>query len=229
MELTKKRAVLVTTPIFLQTTKPNKAGFTLIEVLITVAIVAAVVALVLPKFNNRNNEMRSVVRKFMSLSRELRAHARLSGATYRLVIKMPEEGNNKKEEDNEKYEFWVEKAQGQVLNNYDPKNPPKLSDPKAEKKDDEPTSPFSPDTRIIKKPEVLPGGLQFESVELANIDRPIIRGIVYVHYFPTGFTDEAAIHLQYGEKLRWTIAIESLTGHVEVIDEFRNLEDLRAK
>ena len=226
MEQTKKKAVLDTTPTSHRTIKSKfkkNFGFTLIEILITIAIISAIVALVLPKFSNRNNEMRAAVRKFMTLSRELRAHSKLSGATYRLVISMSDEDRKPK------HEFWVEKAQGQILNNYDPKNPPQLPDPKAEKKEGESSSPFSPDTRIMKKPETLPGGLQFESVELTTTDQEIKSGLVYIHYLPTGFTDEAAIHLKYGEKLKWTIFVEPLTGHVEVVDEYRSLEDLRPK
>jgi hypothetical protein len=180
----------------------------------------------LPRLNNKNNELRATVRKLAVLSRELKAHAKLQNATYRLVINMVEEDRKPK------HQYWVERAAGEILNDYDPKDPPKLPDPNKELTDEEkkePPPPFAPDTRLMKKPETLPDGLLFESVELGSIEGPVSSGLVYIHYLPSGFADEAAIHLKQGDKLKWTLAIDPITGRVDIIDEFRSLKDLRAK
>ncbi|MCB0349754.1 MAG: hypothetical protein KDD38_01140 [Bdellovibrionales bacterium] len=191
----------------------------------TVAIIALIATMVLPKINNRNNELRSMVRKISVISRDLRSRAKLNNATYRLVINMGEEG-----EKNPRHEIWVESATGEVLNNYDPENPPTPRDQAEDKKEEGAPAPaFMPDPKVMKKPEVLPSQLIFESVEIGTLDEPITSGIVYIHYLPSGFADEAAIHLKSGEKLKWTLAIDPLTGRVDIINEFRNLEDLRAK
>lgn len=229
MRKIKKKAAQATIRTSPLTIKPRSAlissGFSLLEVIITVSIIAAIVTLVLPKISNRNNEMRAIVRRIAVLSRDLKARAKLNNATYRLAINMSEEDRKPK------HEFWVERATGQVLNEYDPENPPSLPNADKEKKDKDETSPslFSPDTRVMKKPEILPEELLFESVELGNLDEAITSGIVYIHYLPTGYADEAAIHLKLGEKLKWTLAIDPLTGRVDVLDHFRALEELRAK
>jgi len=128
-------------------------------------------------------------------------------------------------------EFWVERAQGQVLTDYDVKNPPKLPDPTEKEKKDEkaPPSQFTLDTKILKAPVAMPTGLIFERVELASSDDPITEGLVYIHYLPTGYADEAVIHLKQGEKIHWTLAIQPLTGRIDIIDEDRSLEDLNSK
>lgn len=201
------------------------AGFTLIEIIVTVAIIAAIAAIALPRIGGRSNELKSVVRKISVLCRELKLRAKLNNATYRLAINMSEEDRKPK------HEFWVEKAQGEILNNYDPKNPPQLAPPEKNESDGEaaPPSLFSADTRILKKPEVLPAGLTFESVELANVKEPITNGLVYIHFFPSGYSDEAAIHLRLTEKIKWTLATQPLTGTVDILTEYKKLEDLRAQ
>ncbi len=235
MAQTKRKAALATTKTSHQTIDSCSvtqrrvgAGFTLLEVIITVAIIAAIVTMALPRLGSRSNEIRSTVRKLSTLSRELRSRAKLNNTTYRLVINM-EDAEKTADASRRTYTYWVEKAHGEVLNDYDPENPPSL-DP--EENDDEEAKKqplFSPDTQIMKKPEELPGELIFESVELATLDEPVTTGIVYIHYLPTGFVDEAAIHLRRGDKIAWTLAIEPLTGRMDVIDEYRALEDLRAK
>ena len=170
--------------------------------------------------------MKSAVRKLSTLSRNIQAQARLQNATYRLVIFIPNSEENK----GVAHQYWVEKSAGTVLNSYDPDKPPPLpnSDEEKEQQEENP-SPFAADTKIMKKPEALPNELMFESVELKGVDEPITEGLVYIHYLPSGFSDEAAIHLKNGEKLKWTLALDSLTGRMDLIDEFVALEDIRPK
>lgn len=220
MVKTKKKAEQVTPKTSHLTTRD---GFSLLEVIVTVGIISAIVVVALPKLNRKSTELRSTVRKMGILSRELRTKAKLQNATYRLVISMSEEDRKPV------HQFWVEKGSGQILNDYDPKNPPQLPDPNKEPDEKTPPPAFSPDPKIMKTPETLPDGLIFESIEIASADQPITSGIVYIHYLPTGFADEAAIHLASGEKIKWTLAIHPLTGRLEIIDEFVALEDLRAK
>jgi len=201
----------------------SNSGMTLLEIIVAVAIIASIVTLVLPRLNSRSNEIRATVRKIAILSRELKNLAKLQNATYRLVIHMGEEDGKPK------HEFWVERGQGAILNDYDPKKPPTLPDPTKEKPEDEPPPAFTRDTKVLKKPEALPNELIFESVELASVDKPITEGLVYIHYLPTGFADEAVIHLKQGEKINWSLAIQPLTGRIDIIDENRSLRDLRSQ
>jgi len=177
----------------------------------------------LPRIGGKGNEMRSLVRKIAVLGRDLRARAKLQGATYRIVIRM----------DNDQkppvHELWIEKSRGEILNNYDPKNPPKLANPKQKPDEGEPPPTFSKDATLLRKPVELPKYLQFESVEISTLEEPITSGIVYIHYLPSGFADDAAIHIKYNEKINWTLAVDPLTGRMSVYDKFVQLEDLKAK
>jgi hypothetical protein len=90
-----------------------------------------------------------------------------------------------------------------------------------------PVPDFMPDTHITKEPIQLPGDLEFESVELNNLDEPIKQGVVYIHFLPTGFADEAAIHLKRGDKVKWTLYTQPFTGRMEILTEYKSLKDLR--
>lgn len=210
--------------------KLNRAGFSLIEVLVVLGIIAAVTAMVFPKFTNKNNEIRSVVRKFSALSRDLKNRAKLQNATYRIVIDLGDENARTVEQ-----YYWVERGNGEIINDYDPKNPPKpppTADQAADADNDEdknkPPPDFTPDASFFKKPQPLPGKLVFDGVELGSVDKRITSGIVYIHFLPSGFADESAIHLK-ADKLKWTIIINPLTARADILDDDKSLNDLRAK
>lgn len=218
---------LVTEKIFPQpmpTSDPvfrRSPGFTLLEVLIVLGIIVTIIAVGAPKLFNKKADLRKTIRRLAVLSRDLKSRAKLNSATYRLVIHMDVTGDKRVDS------YWVEKAKGQVLTDYDPDNPPELPDPEKKKDEDAPVEPFTPDTQSMKKPEVLPNGLEFESIELGSTEDPISEGLAYIHYFPSGFADDAAIHIRWGDKLKWTLALEPITGRIEVLEEFVALKDLR--
>jgi len=204
------------------------AGFTLIEIMVTIALIAFMVTIALPKISNKNNEIKATVRKLASMTRELRSRAKLQNATYRLVIDMAEEDGHPR------HTYYVEKGAGNIVNNYDPKSPPKnLAEQESEAKkakehgDELPPPDFVPDAHFSKGPVDLPKGLEFESVELNNLDAPVTTGVVYIHFLPSGFSDEAAIHLKQGEKAHWTLYTQPFTGRMEIMDKFMALKDLR--
>lgn len=223
-------------PTFQTTTSSaHSRGFTLIEILITIAIIAFVVAMTLPRISNKNNDLRSQVRRLTTLSRELHSRAQLQNATYRLVIDMQggEDDNDNMNPDGSKkarsVTYWVERGNGSIVNSYDAKNPPKAPKPDDKKEEGAPPPAFSPDPTIMKAKKQLEKGLDITSVELARIDRPVSVGTIYIHYLPSGYVDEAVIHLQLSEKIQWSLATEPLTGRMDIIPENRSLKDLQSK
>ena len=66
----------------------SKNGFTLIELMVVLAIVGGVVALSMPYLTNRNSQTKAVLRELSVFSRELHTRAKLQGVVYRLVIDM---------------------------------------------------------------------------------------------------------------------------------------------
>ena len=67
------------------------SGFTLVEILIVLAIVAVVTGMALPRLGGRNYQIRSQMRRMALLSEQVRQLAKLERSTYRLVIQMDNE------------------------------------------------------------------------------------------------------------------------------------------
>lgn len=225
------RAVQAKTPIFpLKTSdiesraKPKdpgirSGGFTLIEVMVVLAIITAIVTMVMPRIGNQNNELKATIRRFSVLTREIRHRARLENATYRLVIDMKDGSKSGKN----RPEYWIEKSASQVLL--------RSSDEETEIEKDEEGHPIDPDgfavdDSIMPKKE-LPKPLFFEDVELVGQDRPVDAGKVFIHFFPEGLIQEAAIHFRMGEKAQWTLGFNPITGKADIITQRISLKDIR--
>ena len=181
----------------------------------------------LPKLGGRKTEVQSMVRKIAIVSRELKYKAKLQNATYRLVIQaVPPPEEFETEPTDLKNQFWVEKAPGSVILSNDPEEEDEDDDDEDGQAPPDPNG-FIMDQKILKEPEKLPEGMIFERIELANQKEPITEGIVYIYFLPEGFVNESAIHLEFGEKLHWTIAIHPLTGRADIFDEDVSLDTLR--
>ena len=191
------------------------------EIMIVVAILAALMTVVLPRVGNQNNQLKEVIRRFTVITRELRHRARLENATFRLVIDM--KGGWEKGE--VAHQYWIEKTAKKVVL-------PGPDDEDEEPEEDEEGNPIDPDGfavdgQILKKKMTLPKPLWFESVELASQKDPTESGVAYIHFFPQGLVDEAAVHIRMSETSRWTLAIHPLTGKSEIITEYLELKDIR--
>lgn len=192
-------------------------GFTLVEVMVVVAILAVMIAAIAPRLGGGNYKIKGVVRKLGVLSREIRNNAKLRNATYRLVIEMNQDGDKREDL------YWVEYASGTVLGGQADEE---LND------DDDVKTPsvrsFQPDTRLMKKPEKLPSGMKFSKVEIASAKKPFTEGRVYLYYLPQGYVEENVIQISYGDDLKWTLAVQPLTGKVDVVSDHIDLAKLRA-
>lgn len=192
-------------------------GFTLIEVMIVIAIIAGVLAIGAPRMFNTKNQMRSAVRKMAVVTRDIRNVARLKNSTVRLVIRMSEEKG---------HAYWVESAQGNVrlLSQEQEEELDKLTDLQREEMAEK--NKFQPETSIVKNPVTLPRGMFFESVEYASRKDAVTEGTTYIHFFSQGLSEEAAIHLTDKKGLNWTITIHPLTGRAEVYERNVSLKEL---
>lgn len=194
--------------------RSRSSGFTLIEIMIVLAIVAALIATAAPRLLRRDKNVRSVVRHFIVLGKEVRNRARLSNATMRLVIEL----------DPQKPRYWVEKSSG-----------PKLLDPDAEdadRRDEDEEEEGKPkdwqtDTVLTKNPKELPDGLYFGSVETLNMKAPVTEGTAYIHFFPEGLMEAAAVQITDREKLTWTLVFNPLTGQADIVEQARSLKEIR--
>lgn len=191
----------------------SQRGFTLIEIMIVLAIVAGLITLGAPRLLKKDGNIKSVARNFIVLSKEVRNKARLTNSTYRLAISM-EPGEEK---------YWLERASG-----------PQAVDPEAyekekdeDKDEDAPPPLFQVDTSLIKKEKKLPEGLRFGSVETVNMKAPMTSGVAYIHFFPEGFVEASAVQITNGNNLTWTLVFNPLTGQADIIEKASSLKDIQ--
>lgn len=197
--------------------RARERGFTLIEIMIVIAIITAVLAIGAPRLVNNSTQMRATIRQLAVMTREIRNNARLYNVTSRLVLDIDGEKSPA---------FWVESSPGNVLllTEAQRKDLEKLTS--AQRQDEEKKSSFDLDARVTHNHIRLPRGLKFESVEYASRNKALAVGKAYVHFFPQGLTEEAVIHLTDGKTLNWTIAINPLNGHAEVYERKVMLKEL---
>ena len=80
---------------------------------------------------------------------------------------------------------------------------------------------------FLREPISLPKPLLFRDIEVE--DAISKDGKAYIHFFPQGIIEEAAIHISNGKKgeAGWTITYNSLTGKGHIIDKYIPLKNLR--
>lgn len=203
--------------------RKNQKGFSLIEILIVLGLISGIVAIMASKIGKSSDrELRRDIRYFAASLKDLRNKARMRNRTYRLVINLPE---NQKE----KQVYWIESTSKQFLVTYEPEELEKLEDARkeAEKEGQADPSGFTVDAELSgSEPKKLPDGLYFGAVEIAAQQKEFTAGRIFIHFFPEGRVEEAAIHLTNRDKLHWTLAIHPLTGRVDMINQNKKLKDL---
>lgn len=202
--------------------KANHAqGFTLIEIMIVLAILAFGMTLAISRLSNKSGELRAVLRKTVVLSRELHTRAKLNGVTYRMVIDLGDGGPQSSQG------IYVERGtSASVIKDRD------LKEEEEQEEDEENPRPkdFQRDTELLKKPILLPRGVYISEVEINRIERPVTQGVTYIHYLSQGLVEEAAIHLKGdGTEQKWTISIHPLTGKAEILSPSMRLQELQTQ
>lgn len=189
-------------------------GFTLIEILIVLALVAGLVMYAVPKLSS-GDQVRAAVRRLTVITKQAQTNARLSGQVHRLVISMPQD-------ENEDHSYWVERATKKDL------SLAFSNDGDDDKKDDEATSEtgFEMDEKTTRKKETLPSNFYFEDIEFSEKDK-VTEGKAYVYFFPQGLVTRAAIHLTNRKAIKWTIILNPLTGVGTVLTEYKSLKDIQ--
>jgi general secretion pathway protein H len=193
-------------------------GFTLIEVMVVMAIVAFIIVIGATRLSNPKDGYTSFVQRLAVSTRELRNTARLKNLTTRLAIEMDKKNGTT---------VASESAQGlvPVLSEEAQKAVSNLS--KEQQKIFMKKFTFEPEKSAFKKPLKLPKGLKIESVEYSGRDRLITEGTAYIHFFPQGLSDEAAIVVTNGDTLFWTIMVNPLTGRADVFEKKMSMKELK--
>lgn len=194
-------------------------GFSLIEIMVVLGIMAALVVLGASRIQKKQTSIRSVVRQFTVLGKEIRNHARLHNQTLRLVIEL----------DPEKPTYFIEASNSSGSNYIDAEALEKLrsGDLREDDPDRKNVTAFTPYTRIMKKPRELPSGFFFKQVETQSSPDPITEGKAYIYFFPKGHLEATAIQMSDGKDTTWTIVYHPLTGHANIIQEAQSLRDIK--
>lgn len=207
--------------------RSSPRGFTLLELLITMSIMVAVIIVVLPRARGPEGELKSMIRKFAVLVKELNHSARLNNSVYRIVFDMGV-GDGPRDQS-----FWVERTSRNVTI---PTLEQKEQTLKQERnrsrseEDEKPKDPdgFTLDPRFTKKPEKLPRVLKVSLVERLDEKESVSEGKTAVYFFPQGAAEEVIIHLKSGEKLHWSLVVHPLAGRADIVEggiSFRDLQN----
>jgi len=185
----------------------QRKGFTLIEILIVLAIMGAVMAFSFSRIRKNENSIRSVARNIIVLTKEIRNQARMTSSTLRLVVQF----------DKNKPKYWVEKASGIELR--DPESKEISTDD-----EDGPKSSFQLFKTLTKKEKELPKGFYFNSLEVTN-QSPVSEGYGFIYFSPEGFVDASALQIS-SQKNTWTFIFNPLTGQADFLPEAKSLKEV---
>ncbi len=196
----------------------DQRGLTLIEIMVVLLIIGAVISVIAPKIGGRRDQARAALRQLSVTTKQLHTLAVLKQKTYRLAMRFSE--------DKEKpHQFWIESSSSTVAlrtAEQQREHENKMRGSKEEK----PSVSFEKDASLMKKERELPSGIFFKAVEVDG-QEPITAGEAYVHFFPQGLGQLAAIRLTDRKNINWTIEVHPLTGDSKVYDEEVKLDDLR--
>lgn len=185
MKLKKKNLSLIT----------EAKAFSLLEVMIVLAILASIVTLAIPQLSSQNHSRKSFFRKLIALDKQLRSLSQLQNRTYRINFQI----NSLKK----KTLFWVDYSNSQEVITVT------LNDKEQKEPTEEPsqTTEWEMANKIFKKKQKLPHLLEVISVELEGFKKALNSGLISIYFFPEGITQRAVIHFSENKKHQWSFVV----------------------
>ena len=181
-----------------------KKGFTLIEIVVVIALIAVIFSFMGKNMLFKGNKITDTFRFFSVLNRRLYTSAKLHREIYRLVIKI---------EDKKPEEVWVEK---------------KIKTPQGKEISKETVGEYEKASSFLKKPRKIFPLLSITSVESSYWKEAKLKGLVYVYYYPKGPGPEVAIHFKREDnRAEWTLYFPPLQRELKLIKNNISLEDIK--
>lgn len=194
------------------TSRATNEGFTLLEIMIVIALIALVTAIMAPGFTGifrTSNE--SFVKQTAMLLKDARDRALLTDKLVRLRL------------DLDKQEFWLEEAPSSYLL---PKTPDRPLDQRArEEADKKEESAYRMLSELTKEKRSVPKGLKLMEVISPRAKNPIKEGMSDVFFYPNGNADGAVLHFESEEKTQQTLLLHPITGQSKVVPGFITQEN----
>ncbi len=199
--------------------KKRQKGFTLVEMMVVIAVIALIAVFALPKLTNYFKlSLNSATRNIATMVRETYNSTALTGNIHRVVYDLKD------------HAYWVESGPPNVLLDTADSKEKDERRKRFKFKNAEPPKPkFSIETTITKKKIALPSGVQFEDVYTEQGPEPITAGTAYTHFFPHGITEQTLIHLQDGEGHKVSLLISPLIGKTTVVNYYIKPEEVFGK
>lgn len=204
----------------------NRRGFTLIELMIVIAIMGLVLGLAYPQYQvvSRAN-LRESSRQMAGAIRYLYSRAILDKKPWRLAIdfknnkywgeQLTESGEISGEPRKKVDNSWV-RAESISNNQYNLYAPGGTSERKI--------TQYVKTTTFVLKETRLPQGVLFRDMRVLGQD-PVNGGTGYIYFSPYGGVQRAVIHLKH-EDHNWiyTLVTKPMSGRVAIFDEDRDIE-----
>lgn len=191
--------------------RSKQAGFTLIEVMIVVAILAMAMSLFVGNFTSDNRQLKSMVYGFKNLSRKIQYTAKLKNSTYRLVVDM---GDDRARKEDRVYQYWLEVSTKSGLITSERQE--EVDNESLFKEEEPKQKDFIIDKKLVKEKRELPDGVKFSGVYIKGFEDTVRNGKVYIYFTPQGLVDEAIVYIDAGENRQWTLATHPLTGRIDI-------------
>lgn len=182
----------------------NKA-FSLLEVMIVLAILASIVTLAIPQISSQNYSRKGFFRKLIALDKQLRSLAQLQNRTYRINF------NIKKVGEKTQTFFWVDYSNSAETITASKDNSTKnkvISN-----------SEWTMAKKIFKKKKPLPHLLEILSIELEGFKKALNSGLISIYFFPEGLAQRAVIHFSGKKKQEWSFIINPFISKNSLLSE----------
>ncbi len=197
----------------------NKRGFTLVEILVVIAIISAIAGIGIPTIKNilRSN-LKSSAFQIASLSKFAYDSAVVKGKTHRITFDF--DNKTYKLEVAGSEDFLVEQKEDDKENNKDKYN-------KKNKTEEQKPQEFYAFSGDIGKEHKLSSGVDFDSIENLNTKKKYTEDVAYVYFFPQGETEDVIIRLS-GKKSNtgfYSIRLNPLNGKAKIEGRYLEAEE----
>lgn len=199
----------------------NTRGFTLLEILIVIAILGLVALVAIPSINNTFRfSVKSSAQDIATLIKDTSNSAQVTGKIHRIVYDLSKE------------QYWVEWTSDEaLLDSEESKKYEQEHQTIFKKSTSDETRPqgasFSMAKTLTSKKKSLPIGVKYKDVITEQTEEPITEGVAYTYVFPHGITEKTIVHLTDSAKNDVSLIVSNLLGRSQIEGRYIDLKELQ--